>query len=467
MPDGGYCVGYNLGAAGFESPGPERGYLIRTDSMLVPLWKHESLTGLRSFHVLADGSMFVLRGTSVERYDSNGQPIWSRYFPVFPTNSLEYYGSLSTGHSVIITGAYLPYPNFFGGYDYWHGLRMEVDTAGNLLSSDTLSSAGNSHVSIYAISRNSNGGEAICGLANPDAFISLSSGTNSWTQAFAHNGIAPTIRAVLLLDDNSVIAVGQWAQSMLDPLYNVMFRINPTGTLAWSKFIPNDEGAAVGINLLSNGHFAIQSYHHYANSTTDSLGYLVMEMDTAGNLVHARKFYRKTVSAPYEIGNGTYLFAACNMEPNLFTTDSTLVPACLSVPLITPLSLFPLTTAPLTCNYTAYTLPISAGTAISPGTQFYIDSCSLSPLTLPVPEQASPSLRIFPNPVSDAFRIETKMLAPGAVLEVWDAQGRLLMKLPVSNDAINVAGWAPGLYTVRLCDASGTVIGRERVAVVR
>jgi hypothetical protein len=71
----------------------------------------------------------------------------------------------------------------------------------------------------------------------------------------------------------------------------------------------------------------------------------------------------------------------------------------------------------------------------------------------------TPAVRIFPNPVTDGFRI-TGLTQP-AQLTVTDISGRLLLSRPVagSSEYVHAASWPKGLYVAVVST------GKSRVAV--
>ena len=64
-----------------------------------------------------------------------------------------------------------------------------------------------------------------------------------------------------------------------------------------------------------------------------------------------------------------------------------------------------------------------------------------------------PSLRAFPNPVSQALRIEG--CPAGSRVEIRDAQGRSVLKTRLTEGSLNTSGLAPGCYTLCLEGRSG------------
>jgi hypothetical protein len=79
------------------------------------------------------------------------------------------------------------------------------------------------------------------------------------------------------------------------------------------------------------------------------------------------------------------------------------------------------------------------------------------------------SLLLYPNPANDALRIRFDGATPsGTMVECLDALGRAVLRVAYADqDPIPVAELANGLYTVRLLDRSGTLIGSGRLAIQR
>lgn len=79
------------------------------------------------------------------------------------------------------------------------------------------------------------------------------------------------------------------------------------------------------------------------------------------------------------------------------------------------------------------------------------------------------SLLLFPNPANDALRIRFDGDLPtGTTVECLDALGRTVLRSAyIDHDQITVVDLANGLYTVRLLDRSGTLLGTGRLAIQR
>jgi len=79
------------------------------------------------------------------------------------------------------------------------------------------------------------------------------------------------------------------------------------------------------------------------------------------------------------------------------------------------------------------------------------------------------ALLLYPNPANDLLRIRfDEDVTPGATVECLDALGRSVMRAPFTGqEPISVSGLADGLYTLRLLDRSGTLLGTGRLAIQR
>lgn len=78
-------------------------------------------------------------------------------------------------------------------------------------------------------------------------------------------------------------------------------------------------------------------------------------------------------------------------------------------------------------------------------------------------------LLLYPNPANDALRIRFDGLpSAGATVECLDALGRSVLRMAYADqDLIPVSDLANGLYTVRLMDRNGTLLGSGRLAIQR
>jgi hypothetical protein len=106
------------------------------------------------------------------------------------------------------------------------------------------------------------------------------------------------------------------------------------------------------------------------------------------------------------------------------------------------------------------------------GWMFKVDAngCMYAPCSVPVeaPEAQGIALSVYPNPASEHFTVRLPELSGSAVLETYDALGRLVVQLPVSpgQEAVSVSavGWHAGLYAIRLVQ-QGRVLGAYRVVI--
>lgn len=84
------------------------------------------------------------------------------------------------------------------------------------------------------------------------------------------------------------------------------------------------------------------------------------------------------------------------------------------------------------------------------------------------PQAAPRGLRPFPNPASDAFRLDAEELGPQvAELLLKDAMGRTVRRWHGSAQAFSVEDVAPGLYIVELVGRQGGAIAQGRLVVQR
>jgi hypothetical protein len=76
-------------------------------------------------------------------------------------------------------------------------------------------------------------------------------------------------------------------------------------------------------------------------------------------------------------------------------------------------------------------------------------------------------LVLYPNPANDRVRLALPAgIPPGTRAEVVDGTGRIVLQSPLYTDAELATGTlAPGLYVVRVNDASGSTLAQGRLVV--
>lgn len=110
--------------------------------------------------------------------------------------------------------------------------------------------------------------------------------------------------------------------------------------------------------------------------------------------------------------------------------------------------------------------------ARSYGWMFKVDAngCMYAPCSVPVEEPRAPGivLSVYPNPASEHATVRLPELNRTAMLEAYDALGRLMAQAPVAPGqeqvGVPVGDWAQGVYVLRLVQA-GRVLGVGRVVV--
>jgi hypothetical protein len=75
---------------------------------------------------------------------------------------------------------------------------------------------------------------------------------------------------------------------------------------------------------------------------------------------------------------------------------------------------------------------------------------------------------LYPNPATDEVRVMLdEELSAGRAI-ILDALGRQVMDMPYrSGGTISTSTLAPGLHILRLLDATGTMVGQERLIIQR
>ncbi len=95
--------------------------------------------------------------------------------------------------------------------------------------------------------------------------------------------------------------------------------------------------------------------------------------------------------------------------------------------------------------------------------EIIVTSTYLFNTSLGVAEKLTEKAKVFPNPATDQFWIESEFGAQQAVLH--DMNGRVVLQQTMhGKQAINVSSLARGHYILRLYDASGAVVSTNAVS---
>jgi hypothetical protein len=92
-------------------------------------------------------------------------------------------------------------------------------------------------------------------------------------------------------------------------------------------------------------------------------------------------------------------------------------------------------------------------------------------VTIPTTAQnvTTNTLRIYPNPAKDILTINTGSFdtMTGFSIEIYNPSGSRIYQsaLNVSNQQINIAGWATGLYLVKIIDPAKEVVDTRKITV--
>lgn len=81
---------------------------------------------------------------------------------------------------------------------------------------------------------------------------------------------------------------------------------------------------------------------------------------------------------------------------------------------------------------------------------------------------AARRMSLIPNPAIDAVLVRCPDAAPGSIVQVMDATGRLVQQEAWNAErAMTISGLNAGLYIVRLADRDGRVLAQERLLIQR
>lgn len=81
---------------------------------------------------------------------------------------------------------------------------------------------------------------------------------------------------------------------------------------------------------------------------------------------------------------------------------------------------------------------------------------------------SEPSFALMPNPAAEAVWMRSSDAPFGARVQLVDAMGRIALEQRyVEGGALDVGGYAPGLYVVRLLDPAGAPLAQQRLLIQR
>ena len=76
-------------------------------------------------------------------------------------------------------------------------------------------------------------------------------------------------------------------------------------------------------------------------------------------------------------------------------------------------------------------------------------------------------LKVYPNPASQYIRIELETVSSDYDVEIYGAIGKLYYRAPYSDNDIDVSGFDPGLYIVRIIHRKSGRVDTQKVVVNR
>ena len=82
-------------------------------------------------------------------------------------------------------------------------------------------------------------------------------------------------------------------------------------------------------------------------------------------------------------------------------------------------------------------------------------------VSIDIDSQDPLSIRIFPNPTTDAVSIETDQ--PLGSFEIYSLSGKLVGKGTIANARISFAHYAKGTYVIRLLGTDGELRGNAKI----
>ena len=328
-----------------------------------------------------------------------------------------------------------------------------------------------------------------------------------WTKYYGDNASLNYITSsVLKLDENTIVIGAAIKKIINGPPYLLwakpwIFAVDTLGEVKWEWVSPKNnvgDGGPGSLHKLENGDWL----HTTSDCNLDGTPYppcwtKVVRRDSAWNLIWQTRisptdWYRNQPLDMKLSPDGNYIVAT-ESAPGPAPDQPQYIAGCLHK--ITPdgKELWMVCDTAFFDTESHWQEPVVGGLVVLPsgssiliggvtrwapdppqsyGWMFKVDAngCMYAPCSVPVeaPEAPGIALSVYPNPASEHFTVRLPELSRSAVLETYDALGRLVVQLPVSpgQEAVSVSavGWHAGLYAIRLVQ-QGRVLGAYRVVI--
>lgn len=468
--DGGYLINLSYGGPNLHGPTYD-GDLIKTDAALVPQWSHHmsTKTGYGCF-TYPDSTLIHFGGigqVSVQKLDLNGLSVWEKYFerPIY--HGFEIVDVFERSGRLVATGS-LTEVDGFGALLHEAPVQLVMDTAGNVLSVDSMAIPGKNYIHVSAARGDLSGGTWLFGTAGsslPGSGIYFIARMDSnLTFLFANEVSMPNnamINQVIELSNGDLMASGIMGNPQTGGPMAILTRFSPNGSLVWGKGI-FELTKVSGIHEFPSGDLLVMGA--YQDSLGQNSHSAVVRMTGNGNLAWAKYSVPSYgVGSPLILSANDWVFPASGDYPMLLQMDSMFQNTnCNSMPF--GVSSYPpfITTNPLTMAAYPITLTMATQQATIVQPQFYVDSCA--GVLLSVSEPAPDRLTAFPNPSAGRVQIQ----ANGRILRLQavDALGREVVTCTPGNAATEVELPRSGVYWLRAEMEDGAFVTR-RIVVAR
>ena len=457
--DSGYLLSYAyypLGGIDF-SIAVATSVLVKTDSLLVPKWRM-NISGLNPKTIPLDNGACLVWGAQggllrAEKIDTAGNTVWGKSILWNGTDGFIAEYAVYTGTKIR-----------FAGYTFVFGISalssatpmyIDIDTAGNVLASDTLHLANGINLNtISGMTMDASGNYIITGSEDPSVstgqFIikMTSSDAISWCEEIWATYAAPTIFSSLPLNDGSILFGGLYYDSLIGNV-TMLGKLSPTGSLIWGKEFDTGTGFRFNLQQLSDGDILMGN------------GSILIKMDTAANIIWAKNFSGNitAMSPAYFKSPDNWYFAALTKDSFsavIFNTDSlgnSLCPPATDTfvlhDIYLPNDFITVTSVPATFHSVAQ-VPDTAKS------QPYTDTCAgyvghAATLGTKNMLQESSSISVYPNPTTTQLAIRSTG-HPINQITITNLLGQSIFTNRYNSQqvTVNVTDLPTGIYFIKI-----------------
>lgn len=471
-PDGGYFIGTSFMRPIVDS-WEEANCIIKADSQLKPQW------GLNPWWSSLAHDRYLGNGLTVITSYNYGSGIACSKYDVA---GVDMAGNTSWVSGMCIDDGWAYLNNVSSSRNRAHlfgtlekstggavGLLCDVDSLGNLLSSDTIKIPGLGFYSYGSqIYKDDSGNHYLqflgwAGIEYPTIVKMRPDRTIAWSYEFRIADVFRISSMVSMLNGDVIFGGDIWSST--EPVRSFAIKLNAAGVCKWQK-TGNGPGlistmTVVGGTdlLLTASGQAIYPTNRIGGNTGQNV---LIRTDSAMHIKWARNMSSggsvagvyTGMSAPYIKGPNEWVFAATIKHPwatTSFTTDSLGNGLCPTAPYTLPLSFrdTTFTLVPVTALVGHFPLLWLHGVPDTPLVKplGYTDRCQ--PALQPTVTTQSKEISIFPNPAGATLHITST--SASTRVDVLDMTGRMLVGLhPDMRGDIDVMQLNNGNYLLRI-----------------